>query len=1524
MKKGWKIVLSVGLGLLLLSLLSIGFTQTKIFRNWLRGYILNRVHENTNAQLYLGDFSGSLFTGLTITGVSMSLDGEELFTADIVELRYNPLELPQKHIALEQLSFIHPKVNLLRSPEGVWNFQRLSKEKAPSTGPASFLPWTLELKSLEIVGGDLTLVDSSVTKTDGSQSSAPPVEVNPYRRIVLQNINSKLSAAISSQEMKISVERLNLKAPSFSTQLDQFSGYLQYSKEKLVLKNLLLRTTGSALSMNGEADSLDFSKGFEAQTLQNRRVRFDLDAPQISFDELQKFLPAVPLQKGFAQLNVRINGAFGNLQLEKLNLKTERSLVTIGGRIQNFLRPKDATLDLTLVAPSIELAEVVTYLPSLDLPNMSHLEKVSFSGHFKGAPENFEVRFAGDLKMVGMFDVAGRLDLRGPIPQYEGKISAGGFNIGVLLNNKELESRLNLSGEISGKGTRAQDADLTATVTVDSSEIFKLPFGNSVASVVVKDKLLQGDVSISSNQSSIRMHSSIDLHDEAVLAYDLRGAFSSVDLAKIFRDDRYKSKLNGSVALHGSGKDADHVTGSLDLNFQESDFRDRGFKGPGIKLTLDQRTHMKKTLLLESPILDAKMEGDFHLPSFVSLVKYEVHNILQSLREKLPFIDSTRALTQTARASTRQVTPQISKSSALESLNFTYTLDVKNLTPLAIFLGEEDFNAKATVNGSIVGNADDLQLTANTFTDNFVYRGRETRILLTKGTAHLKVDHLKPENLLDALENKIDVGASTFILNGLRMNNLAVSVDYLHGHGSFDVSALIDSMLAVKTNGTVTVTSDGYVSNLDSLTIGYKGYVWKNTNAIVATIDTAGLMLKGFEMAHLATRLSLSGGLLPSRELAVKINLKDYDLSDLRYFLSLESGNGGQKTLQGLASAEVSLNGRLADPSFTIAAAATDLKYGATTFGTFQAIVKYAQQRAALNFELRSSPQVQSQKPDLLVVGSLPVDLALTHVDQRVPDGPLDLHVEATDFHLDLLDPFIPVFDNIEGRFTANVHVGGTAKEPSSSGSMRLEDGKFLFSPNGITYYLSGNFEPAGDKIVVSKFTIRNDPKDEEARGLTVTGEIIMRELSIASFDISGQGQLLILKETARKSNTAPYGNLLIGIGSSGLQYRGTFERSWLTGSVLVKTMSITFPPVSLLPTVLPTSTFSYTVIDDTSKPVLHREPEDSLSLEIFSHTGNGENKESIPTSRSNTFEKLIAGMMADVSIQTQGSAQLRMIIAYSTGEELFSELHGKLLFTKDEFGTRFTGDVEAGTRSYYYFYKRFDATGKLKFAGPLDNPEMDITAVYEGFRTRLPSDTLGLPSASTAKDQRVVVTLKITGTRISPKLTMEMTVDGKDWPGDVQSDAIAFILSGKFRDDLTTTERSQIAANLGSSVTSTVITGVTSSLFSGVLTDFLRREFGGFIRQAEVSYSGGSVSESADLRLTGEIGETVIRVGGRVFNDIGNANVSIQMPVGKIIGSSTLEDLIIELERKVEGSSYATDEKKLTNGARIYYRITF
>jgi len=165
---------------------------------------------------------------------------------------------------------------------------------------------------------------------------------------------------------------------------------------------------------------------------------------------------------------------------------------------------------------------------------------------------------------------------------------------------------------------------------------------------------------------------------------------------------------------------------------------------------------------------------------------------------------------------------------------------------------------------------------------------------------------------------------------------------------------------------------------------------------------------------------------------------------------------------------------------------------------------------------------------------------------------------------------------------------------------------------------------------------------------------------------------------------------------------------------------------------------------------------------------------------------------------------------------------------------------------------------------------------------------------------------------------TLDFATQGKD----PQSDAISFLITGKFRDELTSGERSQLVADVGSSVGSSVVTGFTSSLVSGIMTDFLRNEFG-FIRSAEISYTGGNVTDKADVRLSGELFNAYWRFGGRIFNDIGRANISFQVPLGEVLKTKSLNNLFIEVERKVEDDHFST-ERKLTNYARLFYKFSY
>ena len=294
-------------------------------------------------------------------------------------------------------------------------------------------------------------------------------------------------------------------------------------------------------------------------------------------------------------------------------------------------------------------------------------------------------------------------------------------------------------------------------------------------------------------------------------------------------------------------------------------------------------------------------------------------------------------------------------------------------------------------------------------------------------------------------------------------------------------------------------------------------------------------------------------------------------------------------------------------------------------------------------------------------------------------------------------------------------------------------------------------------------------------------------------------------------------------------------------------------------------------------------------------------------------------GMKYDLDIEATSNAQIRMVFNAITNEELVANIEGKFNITGD--GRQWFGDLTV-ERAYYNFFKRFNAEGTIRYRGNVLNPELDIKATYTGQRP----DTAG-------RTETVVVTFKITGTRLEPKADVSMTISGEDYyqyrglkSNDVQSDAIQFIVYGSF--PLSASQRAEAGNNIGATVSSSILTGA-SSLLTGTLSEFLRQQTG-FINSVEFSYNAGgtqrTLSESADIRLSGVAWSGIWRYGGKILDKpLSNANFSIQYSFGTILNKPSLRNLMFELERRVETNILSTtDELKQTNSLRLFYRFSF
>jgi hypothetical protein len=396
------------------------------------------------------------------------------------------------------------------------------------------------------------------------------------------------------------------------------------------------------------------------------------------------------------------------------------------------------------------------------------------------------------------------------------------------------------------------------------------------------------------------------------------------------------------------------------------------------------------------------------------------------------------------------------------------------------------------------------------------------------------------------------------------------------------------------------------------------------------------------------------------------------------------------------------------------------------------------------------------------------------------------------------------------------------------------------------------------------------------------------------------------------------YGTLFTAIGLDGLRITGTLARPFLSGTLSVLDADLVFPPAIAVASTNSNLSLEYVVVDDTTS-ASHSGPRPSkfygpLEAQAF-RSERGARPQSSP---------LLDRLRYNLNIETQGITAVKMIFTPATNEELYAELTGSVVAMNSQGTPSIYGEIEIAQRSYYNFFKKFDATGKLKFVGQWDNPELDVRATYEGVR-QVAESQLGDQAAAAATgeqrttEQKVIVELTIKGPRLNPKLDMSMKVQSRpggayeDWSGktqggDVQSDVISFIVTGKFRDQLTAKDQQELT-NIGSSTGSSV----ASSLLSGIFSDYLRQEFS-FVRSVDVLYQGGSFSEGTNVNITANAGIGQLRVGGKIFNDLGNTNLTYQV--------NLVRNLFLEIQRKVNSDN--TEDKRLTNEARLYYRFSF
>jgi hypothetical protein len=1321
-----------------------------------------------------------------------------------------------------------------------------------------------------------------------------------------------MAAEISPWQKKVVLRKVAGRSVMPRFELRQLLGEIIVRPNDASVRGLSILTGNSSVTLDATVREFDLLGGIDLFELQSSPVELTLSNSDISLNELSMFIRDIDFLNGTVSTHLEAGGTFGDLGIRRLHLSARQTEFHVAGSVFNLHDPGNLFLDVRFSKSVLHSDDARWILPHFNLPDLAWLGHSRFGLEFTGTPLDFDTKI--DLRSdAGSVNLDGHLAIGGPNTlTYQGATTFRGVNVAPLLSVTDSATSLNGSLSINGTGVDYRHLQTVVDLSLDTSSFFGKPVFPSRFALNADQDTVSGTVDIAIGSLTAGLVTRLERLVEERPSFSVSGSIRSLDIGEILDDQTYRSDLTMTLDAVGEGTTPGTMSGEFRMDLTDSRYQEYLIDSASVYLLLDQRDPARKTIALQSDLADVDIAGSFDLPFLVDLILFEQQNLKAAINRRFAILDSSLAAPG-LRGDLDSLTLSLARRN--RPLDMEFDISIKNLEPVSILTGEKRFNGVGRLHGSARGDLSNIAIAAVLDADEIFYGTSESGFYIRGGVIDLDIENLKPlRDPFTDLKVRFFTEADDLNINLDRFDSLNVTLLYEQGKASYDGSGLYGEDVGFVLGGSALVSEESLVFTPHDLHVNIRERDWSLREGATLEFRRYGADFRNIVMVSDTQEVRLAGNVTADGALNGSLSINRIGLEVLEGLLAGDGPTNTPGLINGSASVSIEASGTIPDPHLVARLEARDVAFRGLPFGELRGRVDYEDGRADVSVTVADS---LGAAPRLNIDGVIPVRLPFGDGGETARE--FDLHVRSEGIQINFLDPLVPTFDQLAGILHCDLTLSGPSTGLRYEGSFSLDECTFLFVPNNIRYRFRGEFRPSGDRIIVvgaEAENISSDNRPGRTGSIRFSGDFGLRDFVPTDFNLVGHGELLVVKPESRSSSLPVYGDLYIETGTGGLHFTGEIESSLLRGDVLVQRSRLIFPPTRSASRGTAGSSVPIVVIDDTSRvrTVINESFRERYFLPGIS--GPARQNEAVPR------KSFLDGVRYDLNVETSGpSSEIKLIFSEIPAEEMQATFQGKWSITGD--GTRWIGNFDID-RAQYTFFKQFDATGSMRYTGEFMNPELDIVARYQSTRT------VQNLTDSTSRVERVVVSLKITGTRNEPKHEMSMTIDDLDYysytgpkSSDLESDAIAFILAGNF--PLSRTESGNIAADIQTSVGASMMVGA-SSVLTKELSEYLRRETG-FITSVELGYEGqGSFSQSADIRLSGTAFKGYWRYRGTILdNPFSNANVSLLYSFGDIFDNSSMRNFMFELERRAEtGTTGLIDDRKEINSARLFYRFSF
>ncbi|MCC6866597.1 MAG: translocation/assembly module TamB domain-containing protein [Ignavibacteria bacterium] len=1494
--------------LLLFITLLLSFTQTSLFRNWLKSYAVDTINEHfaeKMSTISIGEIDGNFFSELVVKDALIKIKNDEMVKFDFVKIKYNIFGLLDKHIDVDEVVLQNPSANFFKvvtnKGDTTWNIIYLFESAKDTVEKSEEFDWKIDVKRLRI--NNLNYIMYGAMPYNASVLNNIKQEKSlTTENLKIGSFNFEAKAEYDKNAIKLWIDQLSFNT-NFGLDLKGLSGEFYLSSSRAEINNLNIETSKSWIESEyifiDKINLVDFGeiKGLETFKGKDKQLRLDLHAKNINFDDLKAFLPAVDFLDNEVAFDMKCKGTFDDINVESLKLRTANSNFEFAGRMKNLTEPDKLWFDVVARNLKIDPRDTKIYTPGLPIPDYSHVGIVTGDINYKGEPIDFETTFdvqssAGNAK--GFFN----LNLKTPNFNYSTSVDISGGNIGKVIKNQKLESNINGHIEAIGSGFALGTANTTLKYAINDTKLLDQKIDKSQGSITLNGYNAETDVQYVSGNFDAIVKGNVNIRDFNNPVYNLKGSVKNLDISQFTKNQKDKSSLTFAFDINGRGISPERLDGTYHINLSNSYYADYNFTATPIDLKISS-SGTDNYINLSSNLVDFNAKGTFKIAEIGNVIASNIEMVQNEISKKFN-LDT--------------LMPVKSLNISNSDINFTYNFKTKDPKAISKLFYADDIYFNGNVNGYIKNSANGFDGYSNIRLNEFVYKDTVFAVKNVRSELKYLNSYINyrnnPEGDFNSFNSDIKFSADTMQIN--KQTYDSVKTEFILGNSNqfFKMSARQDSTLAVNLKGNVNLSADTVLMILDTLFAGFNRIDVTNSDKLIVSYHPRSwrkeINFDQFELNGEFLKFNIGGAYsfadtsnlyLEARDISIPA-IMDLVNNPKNLFTKKPRYDDYSVLFKGkIRRVLLTFNGKIDDPKLSMELNTSLLRYDNNKVGRVDAFIDYSNNNLAADI-LMSNAQGSGK---LRLTGNIPYSNPFVTPDSltyaSVLEKPLDLDLKATNFQINFFSKAIPNFTDLRGFLDGEIMAKGNINAPQLSGNATITRGRLFFTWNGLYYRFESNLKTDGSDIVVERFSVYND-RDKD-RHIDVFGKINFAGLKVNYIDLETRGDMYFLDGSSIQNRFGFYGEMLGGVGDPPIRIQGNLKNLLVSGQLNIKKAKLFFPAISSMAYDVYSDDFTYRILTDPSgskflDTTITVTEEDIGSLDPFLRYNY------ILEKREPTVADYIT---YDLDIVMEKNVLVNVNMNSLTREELNGEFTGNLKLDNRTPDRRFQlfGRMNIVGDSYYRFYKNFSINDSyLDFNGDYNNPELHIKAQYTNYRT--------LPDNS---QEKMYVLLDITGTRYKPLLTLSLMDNSgvKQEGNDAQTKALSYLLFGA-PIPVGSTALGNLGNNFGS--------GLASSLLYEAL-----RNIAPWIVNTELIYTGGNLN-TTDIKITSAFGDAVVKFGGKILSNINNFEVSVEYPLNKLLNFDISNNLLIQISRSRATTFDLSGSTDFESRAGLSYKIRY